>query len=56
MESYDLARIIGLGMSLILVIANLKGREIGLSDGLRIVALWGFMIVMLALVFSVLGW
>ncbi|MBF9150057.1 hypothetical protein [Novosphingobium jiangmenense] len=56
MDSYDLTRIIGIGMSLILVVASLKGREIGLSDGLRMAALWGFLIIALALVFSVLGW
>lgn len=56
MDNYDLARITGLGMALVLVVANLKGRQIGLSHGLRMAALWGFLIITLSLVFSVLGW
>jgi hypothetical protein len=56
LDSYDTVRIIGIAMSLILVTAGLKGRGIGLSDGLRMAALWAFLIVAAALVFSTLGW
>ncbi|MEL0253329.1 MAG: hypothetical protein VW935_15510 [Novosphingobium sp.] len=56
MDSSDFARIIGIGLALVLVVANLKGRQIGLSEGLRMAALWGFLIVAAALVFSILGW
>lgn len=56
MDSYDLVRILGIGMALVLAIAGLKGRGIGLSDGVRMAALWAFLIIALALIFSVLGW
>lgn len=42
-------------MALVLAVANLRGQRIGLSDGLRIAALWGFIFVAVALVFSVIG-
>ncbi|MGV3511972.1 MAG: hypothetical protein ACO1OX_08225 [Novosphingobium sp.] len=56
MDSDDLAWIIGVGMSLALVVASLKGRQMGLSDGLRMATLWGFLIVALTLVFTTLRW
>lgn len=56
MDNQDLVRIIGIGMALVLVIANLRGQRIGLSDGLRMAALWAFLILATTLVFSVLGW
>lgn len=56
MDSYDIARIVAIGMSLVLVIAGLKGRAIGLGDGLRMAALWAFVIIAVALVFTVIGW
>lgn len=51
-----MARIDGVGIALLLVVSNLKGRQIGMSDGLRMAALWGFLIITLTLVFSLLGW
>lgn len=54
--SDDIVRIIGIVMALILVMANLRGQRIGLSDGLRMAALWGFLFVAVALVFTMLGW
>lgn len=56
MNSSDLVRIIAIGLALVLVIANLKGRQIGLPDGLRMAALWGLLIVAAAIVFTSLGW
>mgnify|MGYP001557501772 CR=1 FL=1 len=56
LDNQDLVRIIGIGMALVLVIANLRGQRIGLSEGLRMAALWAFLIVAATLVFSVLGW
>lgn len=56
MISSDFARIIGIVLALVLVVANLKGRQIGLSDGLRMAALWGFLIIAATLVFITLGW
>lgn len=56
MDSHDMVRIIGISMALVLAVANFKGREIGLSDGLRMAALWAFLFIVVALVFSVLGW
>lgn len=55
MSGDDIARIIALAMALVLAVANLRGRQIGLSDGLRMAALWGFIFVAVALVFSVVG-
>ncbi|MFM2372473.1 MAG: hypothetical protein RIS85_2195 [Pseudomonadota bacterium] len=43
-------------MALILVMANLRGQRIGLSDGVRMGALWAFLFVIVALVFTVIGW
>ncbi len=54
--SDDIVRVIGIAMALVLVVANLRGQRIGLSEGLRMAALWGFLFVAVALVFSVLGW
>jgi hypothetical protein len=51
----DITRIIGLTMALVLAVANLRGRQIGLSEGLRMAALWGFLFLAVALVFSVAG-
>ena len=56
MTGDDIVRIIGIAMALVLVIANLRGRRIGLSEGLRAAALWGFLFIAAAVVFSVLGW
>lgn len=56
MDSYDTVRIIGISMALVLAMANFKGREIGLSDGLRMAALWAFLFIVAALLFSMLGW
>jgi len=50
-----MVRIVALAMALVLAVANLRGRQIGLSDGLRMAALWGFIFVAVALVFSVVG-
>lgn len=55
MDSYDLVRVLGIGMALVLAIVGLKGRGIGLSDGVRMAALWAFLIIALALIFSRLG-
>lgn len=54
--SDQVVSIIGIIMALILVTANLRGQRIGLSDGVRMAALWAFLLVAAALVFSVLGW
>lgn len=51
----DIVRIIGILASLILVAAGLRGRQIGLSDGLRMGALWAFAFIAVALLASVLG-
>lgn len=56
MTDNDTVRLIGIFMALVLVVANLRGQRIGLSDGLRMAALWGFLIVTVTLVFSVMGW
>ncbi|MBB4613836.1 hypothetical protein [Novosphingobium taihuense] len=56
MSNDDVVRLIGIAMALVLVVANLRGQRIGLSDGFRMAALWGFLIVTVTLVFSVLGW
>lgn len=56
MDSYDTVRIIGISMALVLAIANFKGREIGLSDGLRMAALWAFLFMVGAVIFTVLRW
>lgn len=56
MDSYDTVRIIGISLALVLAVANFKSREIELSDGLRMAALWAFLFIVFALVFSVLGW
>lgn len=56
MDSYDTVRIIGISLALVLAVANFKGREIGLPDSLRMAALWAFLFIVFALVFSVLGW
>ncbi len=55
MNGDDIARIIALTMALVLAVANLRGRQLGLSEGLRMAALWGFMFVAATLVFSVVG-
>jgi hypothetical protein len=54
--SDDIVRIIGIVMALVLAVANLRGARIGLSEGIRMAALWAFLFVAGALVFSVLGW
>lgn len=56
MTGNDIVRVIGIAMALVLVIANLRGQRIGLSEGLRTAALWGFLFIATTLVFSVLGW
>lgn len=56
MSDNDVVRLIGITIALVLVVANLRGQRIGLSEGLRMAALWGFLIMTVALVFSVLGW
>ncbi|MFN3457809.1 MAG: hypothetical protein ACK4Z8_09565 [Novosphingobium sp.] len=43
-------------MALVLAVVSLRGQRIGLSDGLRMAALWAFLITVVALVFAVLGW
>lgn len=55
MNGDDIVRLIGIAASLILVGAGLRGRQIGLSDGLRMAALWLFAFVAVALVASVIG-
>ncbi len=50
-----LVRIIGIIASLVLVTAGLRGRQIGLSDGLRMGALWIFAFVAVALVASMVS-
>lgn len=52
--SDDIVRIIGILMALVLVMANVRGQRIGLSDGLRMAALWAFLFVAVALVFSII--
>lgn len=47
-----MARIVGVGIALLLVVSNLKGRQIGMSDGLRMAALWGFLIITLTRVLA----
>ncbi|MFN4134028.1 MAG: hypothetical protein ACK4G2_00125 [Novosphingobium sp.] len=56
MSADQIVRLIGLVMVLVLLVANLRGQRIGLSEGLRMAALWGFLILAAALLFSVLGW
>lgn len=56
MTNDDVVRLIGIAMALVLVVANLRGQRIGLSDGLRMAALWGFLILTVTLVFSLVGW
>ncbi|WP_231468780.1 hypothetical protein [Novosphingobium sp. CECT 9465] len=56
MSGDDIVRMIGIIGALVLVSAGLRGRQIGLSDGLRMAALWAFVFVAAALTFSVLGW
>ena len=56
MMADDIVRLIGIAMALVLVVANLRGQRIGLSDGLRMAALWGFVFIAAALVFMTLGW
>lgn len=51
----DIVRIIGIVAALVLVTAGMRGRQIGLSDGLRMGALWAFAFVAVALLASVLG-
>ncbi|HQS69180.1 MULTISPECIES: hypothetical protein [unclassified Novosphingobium] len=55
MTGNDVAQIIGIAMAMVLIIANLRGKQIGLSEGLRMGALWAFLFVAVALVFSVIG-
>lgn len=55
MNGDDITRIVGLSMSLVLIVANLRGKQLGLSDGLRMAALWGFLITAIALVFSIVA-
>lgn len=55
MTGDDVVRIIAIAMALVLVIANLRGKHIGLSGGLRAAALWGFLFIAAALVFTMLG-
>ena len=55
MNGNDVVRLISIALALILVVANLRGQRIGLSDGLRMAALWGFLFVAVALVFSIIG-
>lgn len=52
----DIVRIVGIAAALVLATAGLRGQQIGLSDGLRMAALWAFLFVAVALAFSVLGW
>ncbi len=52
----DVVRIIAIAMALVLVVASLRGQKFGLSEGLRMAALWCFLFIAVALVFSVLGW
>ena len=56
MNGDDIVRLIAIAMAMALLVANLRGRQIGLSEGLRLGALWAFLFVATALVFSVLGW
>lgn len=56
MSADQIVRVIGLIMALVLLVANLRGQRIGLSEGLRMGALWAFLILVAALLFSVLGW
>lgn len=51
----DIVRVIGILAALILATAGLRGRKIGLSDGLRMGALWVFVFVVVALVASILA-
>jgi hypothetical protein len=51
----DITRIIALTLALVLAVSNLRGRQMGLSEGLRMAALWGFLFVAAALVFAVVG-
>ncbi|HQS95970.1 MAG TPA: hypothetical protein PK823_05665 [Novosphingobium sp.] len=55
MNADDIVRLIGVAMAMVLLVANLRGRQIGLSDGLRMSALWAFLFVVVALVFTVIG-
>lgn len=55
MNGDDIVRLIGIAASLILVGAGLRGRQIGLSDGARMAALWLFAFVAVALMASILG-
>lgn len=54
MTGDDLVRLIGIVMAMILLAANLRGRQIGLPDGLRMAALWAFLFVACAVVFSII--
>ncbi len=51
----DFVRIIGIIAALVLVTTGIRGRQIGLSDGLRMGALWAFLFVVVALIASVLA-
>lgn len=55
MNGDDIVRLIGVAMAMILLVANLRGRQIGLSDRLRMAALWAFLFVVVALIFTVIG-
>ncbi|MFM6830018.1 MAG: hypothetical protein ACKOVA_06745 [Novosphingobium sp.] len=56
MNGDDITRLIALTMALVLAVANLRGRQIGLSDSLRMAALWAFVFVAVALAVSILGY
>jgi len=51
----DIVRIIALLAALVLGVAGLRGQRIGLSDGLRMAALWVFAFLVVALLASALG-
>lgn len=55
MSGDDVVKLIGIAMAMVLLIANLRGGQIGLSEGLRMGALWAFLFVAVALVFTVIG-
>ncbi len=56
MSGDDVVRLIAIAMAGVLLAANLRGRQIGLSDGLRMAALWAFLFVAVAVVFTAIGW
>lgn len=50
MTGDEVVRIIGIIAALVLLITSVRGKQIGLSDGLKMASLWAFAFVALALI------